>query len=1013
MKNYIKSLAVLAALALGFVSCEQASELDGGVSRIAFEQANYEIGAEGGELKVSVLADVAEWNAYLQPATSQDSIEGISISETSGKGSKEQFDLVLNFEKNEGYDRSVVLYLTDGGVASGATIISQLGSKVREMEEITVAEFLKKDVDASLYYKIKGVVGAIANDLYSNFDLIDLDGGASVYIYGLGYESDPSDSKVSLLKNEGVNEGDIITIATTRSAYNGAPQGGKSYYISHEKSQSPSIKLGKEKYYVSASGEEITLSVNSNLVSWTLSSDVDWLSFDPATGSESADVKVTVAPGNGGEGTITLSAEGLDPVTCVVARGGDDVTSFAQIIEAGSKGVYNSTDALVVAVGSTNTVVYDGTAYMFMYDGGKKSKVGDKLTLFGEVTTYNGCPEWNNPSITVASSDNEVKHPEPVVLDEAAIAAYSSKPVVEYAVVEGVRNGYNIEVGGRKVNAYANGSKMEDGKKYKLYGYTIGWNSKNSCVNFVVASYSEAGVEETKKFELSTASDEVESAAGAKTFQVVADEDVNWTVSIEPEATVTIEGLEPNVLSASGTKNVTINYVANTGSAAVSYVVKVVTEATVANSTLTYTLTQKAPVAAFTSIAGLKALLSGTKKEDAVTVSGVLTDAVVTYVNGSEVFIEDETAGVLLYLGNSGFKAGQKINGAVTASGYLYSSLPELISLSAESIEEGGDIPCNTVTLAELATEEGYAKWECRRVKVEGAKVERSLIGKKNDSGSLSQNGSTFGTFNKAAVTVGGEGDVIDLICYPAVYNTNKQVYVYGDDAIVVKSGVGVITMESSKTLNVNGEVSLGASVNSGAEISYESSNTSVATVDANGLVKAIAVGTATITATAPANGVYSAASATCEVTVVSADTPVAVVKEVVMANLGWSNAEQYLSLNIDENVTASLTGTPMGNNSLNTGKYYTNGTDWRIYQNESPALTFTAASGYVLKSVVVTYNAKNGGVLCFGSSKVTSGQEVSLSGSTAVFTVGNTGSATNGQVKITKIKATYEPAAK
>lgn len=592
MKNYIKSLAVLAALALGFVSCEQASELDGGVSRIAFEQANYEIGAEGGELKVSVLADVAEWNAYLQPATSQDSIEGISISETSGKGSKEQFDLVLNFEKNEGYDRSVVLYLTDGGVASGATIVSQAGSKVREMEEITVAEFLKKDVDASLYYKIKGVVGAIANDLYSNFDLIDLDGGASVYIYGLGYESDPSDSKVSLLKNEGVNEGDIITIATTRSSYNGAPQGGKSYYISHEKSQSPSIKLGKEKYYVSASGEEITLSVTSNLTTWTLSSDVDWLSFDPATGSESADVKVTVAPGNGGEGTITLSAEGLDPVTCVVARGGDDVTSFAQIIEAGSKGVYNSTDALVVAVGSTNTVVYDGTAYMFMYDGGKKSKVGDKLTLFGEVTTYNGCPEWNNPSITVASSDNEVKHPEPVVLDEAAIAAYSSKPVVEYAVVEGVRNGYNIEVGGQKVNAYANGSKMEDGKKYKLYGYTIGWNSKNSCVNFVVASYSEAGVEETKKFELSTASDEVESAAGAKTFQVVADEDVNWTVSIEPEATVTIEGLEPNVLSASGTKTVTIKYVENTGSAAVSYVVKVVTEATVANSTLTYTLTQ-------------------------------------------------------------------------------------------------------------------------------------------------------------------------------------------------------------------------------------------------------------------------------------------------------------------------------------------------------------------------------------------------------------------------------------
>lgn len=1013
MKNYIKSLAVFAALALGFVSCEKASEVDGGVYQIAFAQGNYEIGADGGTVTVSAVANVAEWNAYLHPATSLDSMEGVSLSDTTGKGSKEPFELSVSFLKNEGYNRSVVLSVSDGGSVFGATVITQIGPLGRRLDKITVAEFLKKKEDAGIYYEITGIVGSIANDLFSNFTLIDLDGDASVYIYGLGYESDPSDNRVSLLKTEGVNEGDVITIATTRSSFNGAPQGGQSYYISHEKSQSPSIKLGKEKYYVSASGEEITLSVTSNLVTWTLSSDVDWLSFDPATGSESADVKVTVAPGNGGEGTITLSAEGLDPVTCVVARGGDDITSFAQIIKAGSKGVYNSTDALVVAVGSTNTVVYDGTEYMFMYDGGKKSKVGDKLTLFGEVTTYNGCPEWNNPSITVASSDNEVNHPEPVVLDEDAIAAYSSKPVVEYAVVEGVRNGYNIEVGGQKVNAYANDSKMEDGKKYKLYGYTIGWNSKNSCVYFVVASYSEAGVEETKKFELSTASDEVESAAGAKTFQVVADEDVNWTVSIEPEATVTIEGLEPNVLSASGTKNVTINYVENAGSAAVSYVVKVVTEATVTNSTLTYTLTQKAPVAAFTNIAGLKALLSGTKKEEAVTVSGVLTNAVVTYVNGSDVFIEDETAGVLLYLSNSGFKAGQKINGTVTASGYLYNSLPELISLSAASIEDGADIPCNTVTLSELATAEGYARWECRRIKVEGAKVEQSLIGKRNVSGSISQNGSTFGTYNKADVTVGGEGDVIDLICYPAVYNTNKQVYVYGDDAIVVKSGVGVITMESSKTLNVNGEVALGASVNSGAVISYESSNTFVATVDANGLVKAIAVGTATITATAPVNGVYSAASATCEVTVVSADTPGSVVKEVVIGDLGWSNGTQYLSLAIDENVTVSLAGTPVGPYSLNTGKYYDNGLNWRVYQNESPSITFTAASGFVLKSVVVTYDVDKGGVLRFGSNNVTSGQEVSLSGSSAVFGVGNTGLATNGQVRITSIKVTYEPAAK
>lgn len=143
-------------------------------------------------------------------------------------------------------------------------------------------------------------------------------------------------------------------------------------------------------------------------------------------------------------------------------------------------------------------------------------------------------------------------------------------------------------------------------------------------------------------------------------------------------------------------------------------------------------------------------------------------------------------------------------------------------------------------------------------------------------------------------------------------------------------------------------------------------------------------------------------------------DTPAEpVVKEVVIGNLGWENETQYLSLAIDDNVTVSLAGTPVGTYGLNTGKYYTTGLNWRVYQNESPSITFTAASGFVLKSVVIEYVSNKTGVLVFGGNNVESGQEVSLSGSTAVFTVGNTGSATNGQVRITKIKVTYEPAAK
>lgn len=127
---------------------------------------------------------------------------------------------------------------------------------------------------------------------------------------------------------------------------------------------------------------------------------------------------------------------------------------------------------------------------------------------------------------------------------------------------------------------------------------------------------------------------------------------------------------------------------------------------------------------------------------------------------------------------------------------------------------------------------------------------------------------------------------------------------------------------------------------------------------------------------------------------------------EVTIANYaesnGWSNGVQYSSISLDANITATATG------GGNTGKYYTNGNQWRIYQNETPKLTITAASGYTLNTVTVTYGSQNNGVLLQGSTQIASDTEVSASGNSIEFGVGNTGSATNGQVRVTKITVTY-----
>lgn len=115
-----------------------------------------------------------------------------------------------------------------------------------------------------------------------------------------------------------------------------------------------------------------------------------------------------------------------------------------------------------------------------------------------------------------------------------------------------------------------------------------------------------------------------------------------------------------------------------------------------------------------------------------------------------------------------------------------------------------------------------------------------------------------------------------------------------------------------------------------------------------------------------------------------------------------WSNATQYATVNIDENITATATG------GGNTGKYYTSGTNWRIYENEDPTLTITAKDGCTIKQITITYNVENTGILTFGGSNISSGTACEINATSAVFGVGNTNSATNGQVRITQISVTY-----
>ena len=119
----------------------------------------------------------------------------------------------------------------------------------------------------------------------------------------------------------------------------------------------------------------------------------------------------------------------------------------------------------------------------------------------------------------------------------------------------------------------------------------------------------------------------------------------------------------------------------------------------------------------------------------------------------------------------------------------------------------------------------------------------------------------------------------------------------------------------------------------------------------------------------------------------------------------GWINETTYLSIIADKNIT--ITAATSKNNTY-TGKYYTNGNDWRIYQTDGGFITITAADGKTIVSVKITYKSQKNGTLLQGETSIKSGDVVSVNGNSITLSVGNTGTATNGQARITSIEIIY-----
>ena len=132
------------------------------------------------------------------------------------------------------------------------------------------------------------------------------------------------------------------------------------------------------------------------------------------------------------------------------------------------------------------------------------------------------------------------------------------------------------------------------------------------------------------------------------------------------------------------------------------------------------------------------------------------------------------------------------------------------------------------------------------------------------------------------------------------------------------------------------------------------------------------------------------------------------VIADYATAN-NWENSTLYAEVQVNADVTVSVTGTPASDYGQNSGKYYTSDTTWRIYQNETPAITVTAAEGKTIVSVKVTYVSNKTGVLLNGDAQIESDAVIEVNANSITLGVGNTdASVTNGQVRITAIEVIY-----
>lgn len=326
-----------------------------------------------------------------------------------------------------------------------------------------------------------------------------------------------------------------------------------------------------------------------------------WLATTPFTVPEGSKVIVTILADEG-EVTVERTAPAggwnfeagtVNTMKDVVYEGAETIEymTVSELLAAVSEmqdGSEVNVEGIVAAKNARSYILIDEanqSEYILAYKNSEPSdvKIGDKVRISGNITSYNKMPQITNPIVNKVISNSAVSYPEPEILDAAAADALVAAPECKFIQFAGTLSisgsHYNVTIDGASTAVGSISYPAEDlsaynGKPITLTGYFNGV-SGSRYLNIFITSINAAPY-----CDVAPASLSVNSEAGSTQFTVSSNE--SWTITSSNSAYT----VSPD--SGEGDATIEVLYPANSGADAVEVIFTVKSESSEKTVTLTH-----------------------------------------------------------------------------------------------------------------------------------------------------------------------------------------------------------------------------------------------------------------------------------------------------------------------------------------------------------------------------------------------------------------------------------------